>query len=196
MKQSTILSAFRETGLYLYNPSKVLDKLHTQEKEADEWEDVDNFKDTKNPENPEDKQPATPPEQAITDKLESTLFLICLFKRTCDNILATSLMPWVQHNVKKLVAVCTVLSYPSIGLGREVEGGLVLAGEECQGVRRGLVERGGVLQPRRNTVFIYSQEAADRILDRSTRQRDTGTSHVTGEINQGVLAAACICMNK
>ena len=41
------------------------------------------------------------------------------------------------------VAVCTVPSYPSIGLGREVEGGLVLAGEECQGVRRGLVERGG-----------------------------------------------------
>ena len=42
----------------------------------------------------------------------------------------------------QIVAVCTVLSYPSIGLGREVEGGLVLAGEECQGVRRGLVERG------------------------------------------------------
>ena len=34
----------------------------------------------------------------------------------------------------KIVAVCTVLSYPSIGLGREVEGGLVLAGEECQEV--------------------------------------------------------------
>ena len=34
-------------------------------------------------------------------------------------------------------------SYLSIGLGREVEGRLVLAGEECQGVRRGLVERGG-----------------------------------------------------
>ena len=42
-----------------------------------------------------------------------------------------------------LVAVRTVPSYPSIGLGREAEGGLVLAGEECQGVRRGLVERGG-----------------------------------------------------
>ena len=41
------------------------------------------------------------------------------------------------------VAVRTVLSYPSIGLGQEVEGGLVLAGEECQGVQRGLVERGG-----------------------------------------------------
>ena len=41
------------------------------------------------------------------------------------------------------VAVCTILSYPGIGLGQEVEGGLVLAGEECQGVRRGLVERGG-----------------------------------------------------
>ena len=41
------------------------------------------------------------------------------------------------------VTVCTVLSYPSIGLGQEVEGGLVLAGEECQGVQRGLVERGG-----------------------------------------------------
>ena len=41
------------------------------------------------------------------------------------------------------VAVRTVPSYPSIGLGREVEGGLVLAGEECQGVRRGLVECGG-----------------------------------------------------
>ena len=41
------------------------------------------------------------------------------------------------------VAVCTVLSYPSVGLGRDVEGGLVLTGEECQGVRRGLVEHGG-----------------------------------------------------
>ena len=51
-----------------------------------------------------------------------------------------------------------------------------------------------MLQPRRNTVFIYSQEAADRILDRSTRQRDTGTSHVTGKTNQRVLAAVCICM--
>ena len=53
-----------------------------------------------------------------------------------------------------------------------------------------------MLQPRRNTVFIYSQKAADRILDGSTRQRDTGTSHVTGETNQGVLTAACICTNK
>ena len=53
-----------------------------------------------------------------------------------------------------------------------------------------------MLQPRRNTVFIYSQKAADRILDRSTRQRDMGTSHVTGETNQGVLTAACICTNK
>ena len=32
------------------------------------------------------------------------------------------------------VAVCTVPSYLSIGLGQDVEGGLVLAGEECQGV--------------------------------------------------------------
>ena len=47
------------------------------------------------------------------------------------------------EDLEKTVAVCTVLSYPSIGLGREVEGGLVLAGEECQGVRRGLVECGG-----------------------------------------------------
>ena len=53
-----------------------------------------------------------------------------------------------------------------------------------------------MLQPRRNTVFIYSQKAADWILDGSTRQCDTGTSHVTGETNQGVLATACICMNK
>ena len=53
-----------------------------------------------------------------------------------------------------------------------------------------------MLQPRRNTVFIYSQKAADRILDRSTRQRDMGISHVTGETNQGVLAAACIYTNK
>ena len=53
-----------------------------------------------------------------------------------------------------------------------------------------------MLQPRRNTVFIYSQKAADRILDRSTRQCDTGTSHVTGETNQGVLTAVCIYTNK
>ena len=52
-----------------------------------------------------------------------------------------------------------------------------------------------MLRTRRNTVFIYSQEAADRILDRSTRQRDTGTSHVTGETNQRVLTTACICTN-
>ena len=44
--------------------------------------------------------------------------------------------------------------------------------------------------------LIYSQEAADRILDRSTRQRDMGTSHVTSETNQGALAAACIYTNK
>ena len=53
-----------------------------------------------------------------------------------------------------------------------------------------------LLRPRRNTVFIYSQEAADRILDRSTRQRDTGTSHMTGKTNRRVLAAVCICTNK
>ena len=53
-----------------------------------------------------------------------------------------------------------------------------------------------MLQPRRNTVFIYSQKAADRILDRSTRQHDTGTSHVTGETNQRVLAAVCICTDQ
>ena len=53
-----------------------------------------------------------------------------------------------------------------------------------------------MLRPRRNTVFIYSQEAADRILDRSTRQCDMGTSYVTGETNQGVLTAACIYTNK
>ena len=49
-----------------------------------------------------------------------------------------------------------------------------------------------MLRPRRNTVFIYSQKAADRILDRSTRQHGTGTSHVTSETNQGVLTAACM----
>ena len=53
-----------------------------------------------------------------------------------------------------------------------------------------------MLQPRRNTVFIYSQKAADRILDRSTRQHDTGTSHVTSETNQGVLATACIYVSR
>ena len=53
-----------------------------------------------------------------------------------------------------------------------------------------------MLQPRRNTDFIYSQKAADRILDRSTRQCDMGTSHVTGETNQRVLAAACIYTNQ
>ena len=53
-----------------------------------------------------------------------------------------------------------------------------------------------MLRPRRKTVFIYSQKVADRILDRSTRQHDTGTGQVTGETNQGVLATACICTNK
>ena len=53
-----------------------------------------------------------------------------------------------------------------------------------------------MLRPRRNTVSIYSQKAANRILDRSTRQRDTGTGHVTSKTNQGVLTAACICTNK
>ena len=53
-----------------------------------------------------------------------------------------------------------------------------------------------MLRPRRNTVFIYSQKAADRILDRSTRQRDMGTGHVTSETNQRVLTAVCICTNK
>ena len=53
-----------------------------------------------------------------------------------------------------------------------------------------------MLQPRRNTVFIYSQKAADRILDGSTRQCDMGTSHMTGKTNQGVLAAACIYVSR
>ena len=52
-KTSTILSAFKETGLYPYNPAKVLDKLQTQEKE-DDWEDISN------PEN-NDEQPTTHP---------------------------------------------------------------------------------------------------------------------------------------
>ena len=55
----------------------------------------------------------------------------------------TKSIPTAQGHLRQGVAVRTVLSYPSIGLGREAEGGLVLAGEECQGARRGLVERGG-----------------------------------------------------
>ena len=50
---------------------------------------------------------------------------------------------FIDCSIAQGVAVRTVPSYPSIGLGREAEGGLVLAGEECQGARRGLVERGG-----------------------------------------------------
>ena len=46
------------------------------------------------------------------------------------------------------------------------------------------------------TQSLYLQKAADRILDRSTRQHDTGNSHVTGETDQGVLAAACICVSR
>ena len=52
-KISTILSVFKETGLYSYNPAKVLDKLQAQEKE-DEWEDISNPKNN-------DEQPTTPP---------------------------------------------------------------------------------------------------------------------------------------
>ena len=52
-KTSTILSVFKKTGLYPYNPAKVLDKLQTQEKE-DKWEDISNPKNN-------DEQPTTPP---------------------------------------------------------------------------------------------------------------------------------------
>ena len=53
-------------------------------------------------------------------------------------------LPLIWEMLDQLcVAVCTVLSYPSIGLGQEVEGGLVLAGEECQEARKSLVEHGG-----------------------------------------------------
>ena len=46
------------------------------------------------------------------------------------------------------------------------------------------------------TQSLYSQKAADRILDRSTRPHNTGSSHVTGETDQGLLAAAYICVSK
>ena len=46
------------------------------------------------------------------------------------------------------------------------------------------------------TQSLYSQEAADRILDGSTRQHNMGSSHVTGETDQGLLAAARICVSR
>ena len=67
------------------------------------------------------------------DKLSVDMLLLPIFAMVISILLLYYL----------IVAVCTVLSYPSIGLGREAEGGLVLAEEECQGARRGLVERGG-----------------------------------------------------
>ena len=37
LKPLTILVAFKATGLYPYNPSMVLDKLRTKEKDVDKW---------------------------------------------------------------------------------------------------------------------------------------------------------------
>ena len=51
-----------------------------------------------------------------------------------------------------------------------------------------------LLQPRRNTVFIYSQRATDRILSGSTTQYNTGESHVTVKTDQGLLDIVCICI--
>ena len=74
-----------------------------------------------------------------------------------------------------LVAVCTVLSYPSIGLGQEVEGRLVLAGEECQGVRRSLVECGsgdtvkaqaGTAEPTKASVQRYTEQCSPDPVDK------------------------------
>ena len=95
-KTLTILSAFKETGLYPYNPAKMLDKLQAQEKE-DEWEDISN------PEN-NNEQPTTPPPDEIRpNKLVSTpLLMICTIKRTFNSVLATPLVPAAQHNIKKL----------------------------------------------------------------------------------------------
>ena len=69
-----------------------------------------------------------------TDKLLGKLFRDSVSKIALQGLVVEACV---------CVVVCTVLSYPSIGLGQEVEGRLVLAGEECQGVRRGLVEHGG-----------------------------------------------------
>ena len=76
----------------------------------------------------------------IVEFLKVLHYPLFFFYSTFLNCMRLYILPLLVY---LLVAVCTVLSYPSIGLGREVEGGLVLAGEECQGVRRGLVERGG-----------------------------------------------------
>ena len=46
------------------------------------------------------------------------------------------------------------------------------------------------------TQLLYSQKAVDRILDRSTKWHNTGSSHVTGETDQGLLAAGCIYVSR
>ena len=49
-----------------------------------------------------------------------------------------------------------------------------------------------MLQPRRNTVFILTK-AADRILNRSTKQYNTEDNHVTVKTDQRLLDTVCIC---
>ena len=46
------------------------------------------------------------------------------------------------------------------------------------------------------TQLLYSQKAADRILDRSTKWHNTESSHVTGETDQRLLAVGCICVSR
>ena len=46
------------------------------------------------------------------------------------------------------------------------------------------------------TQSLYLQKAADRILDRSTRQYNIGSSHITGETDQGLLTVAHICVSR
>ena len=116
----TILSAFRETGLYLYKPSKVLDKLQAREEEMGQeenlWEDIDDFEDP-------DESPAqqtTPPTRTITNELVSTPQMSRTIKRTFDSVLETPLLPSARHAIEKLRKTCVMKTTSEILLSHEL----------------------------------------------------------------------------
>ena len=58
-----------------------------------------------------------------------------------------------------------------------------------------MVGGGGIVTTQEEHSLYTHRKQQNRILDGSTRQHNTGSSHVTGETDQGLLAAARICVS-
>ena len=101
LKSSTILSAFRETGLILYRPKKVVDRL--QEKERERQRDT------------ELRQPATPPapRPQATEPTFTTPLAICMFKQWLSNYMDPE-TPSYPEDLRKIAKVSVVFATENI----------------------------------------------------------------------------------